>query len=206
MRPLSLIGIVLLALGAFIIFRGASYKSRDEVLKVGRRRRARRAPEELGRLVERRMRRGRDDHARVGRARRAVPGGEHREQDRLGAAGGDRPGEPVRARRARPPVRATRSFSIRSSEGKAVGSSPFEAANIASASSPTASASASPSRRRRRACGRRGRAGRGPAASRRVARTSSVVGAVVGGVTGTPPGRAGTYEAPAGRPRRARPG
>ncbi len=35
MRPLSLIGIVLLALGAFIIFRGASYKSRDEVLKVG---------------------------------------------------------------------------------------------------------------------------------------------------------------------------
>jgi hypothetical protein len=35
MRPLSLIGIVLLALGAFIIFRGASYKSRDQVLKVG---------------------------------------------------------------------------------------------------------------------------------------------------------------------------
>ena len=35
MRPLSLIGIVLLALGAFIIFRGASYKSRDVVLKVG---------------------------------------------------------------------------------------------------------------------------------------------------------------------------
>ena len=35
MRPLSLLGIVLLALGAFIIFRGASYKSRDEVLKVG---------------------------------------------------------------------------------------------------------------------------------------------------------------------------
>ncbi|MFL5450018.1 MAG: hypothetical protein ACJ8A6_10885 [Gemmatimonadales bacterium] len=35
MRPLSLIGIVLLALGAFIIFRGASYKSRDEVLRVG---------------------------------------------------------------------------------------------------------------------------------------------------------------------------
>jgi len=35
MRPLSLIGIVLLALGAFIVFRGASYKSRDEVLKVG---------------------------------------------------------------------------------------------------------------------------------------------------------------------------
>ena len=35
MRPLSLIGIILLALGAFIIFRGASYKSRDEVLRVG---------------------------------------------------------------------------------------------------------------------------------------------------------------------------
>jgi hypothetical protein len=35
MRPLSLIGIILLALGAFIIFRGASYKSRDQVLKVG---------------------------------------------------------------------------------------------------------------------------------------------------------------------------
>jgi len=35
MRPLSLIGIVLLALGAFIIFRGANYKSRDQVLKVG---------------------------------------------------------------------------------------------------------------------------------------------------------------------------
>ena len=45
---------------------------------------------------------------------------------------------------SRPPVRATRSFSIRSSEGNAVGSSPFDAANIASASSPTASASASP--------------------------------------------------------------
>jgi len=35
MRPLSLIGIILLALGAFIIFRGASYKSKDEVLRVG---------------------------------------------------------------------------------------------------------------------------------------------------------------------------
>jgi len=35
MRPLSLIGIVLLALGAFIVFRGATYKSRDQVLKVG---------------------------------------------------------------------------------------------------------------------------------------------------------------------------
>ena len=43
-----------------------------------------------------------------------------------------------------PPASATRSFSIRSREGKAVGSNPFEAANIASASSPTASASASP--------------------------------------------------------------
>ena len=53
-------------------------------------------PEELGRLVERRVRRGRDDHARVARVGRALPGGEHREQDRLGAAGGDRPGEAVR--------------------------------------------------------------------------------------------------------------
>ena len=35
MRPLSLIGIILLVIGAFIIFRGASYKSKDEVLKVG---------------------------------------------------------------------------------------------------------------------------------------------------------------------------
>lgn len=35
MRPLSLVGILLLAVGAFLIFRGASYKSRDEVLKVG---------------------------------------------------------------------------------------------------------------------------------------------------------------------------
>jgi uncharacterized membrane protein len=35
MRPLSLIGILLLAVGAFILFRGASYKSKDEVLKVG---------------------------------------------------------------------------------------------------------------------------------------------------------------------------
>ena len=35
MRPLSLIGILLLAVGAYIVFRGATYKSRDEVLKVG---------------------------------------------------------------------------------------------------------------------------------------------------------------------------
>jgi uncharacterized membrane protein len=35
MRPLTLVGILLLALGAFILFRGMSYKSRDEVLKVG---------------------------------------------------------------------------------------------------------------------------------------------------------------------------
>jgi hypothetical protein len=35
MRPLSLIGILLLAVGAFIVFRGATYKSRDEVLRVG---------------------------------------------------------------------------------------------------------------------------------------------------------------------------
>jgi hypothetical protein len=35
MRPLALVGILLLALGAFILFRGVSYKSRDEVLRVG---------------------------------------------------------------------------------------------------------------------------------------------------------------------------
>jgi uncharacterized membrane protein len=35
MRPLSLVGILLLALGAFIVFRGMTYKSRDEVLNVG---------------------------------------------------------------------------------------------------------------------------------------------------------------------------
>jgi hypothetical protein len=35
MRPLALVGVLLLALGAFILFRGASYKSKDEVLKVG---------------------------------------------------------------------------------------------------------------------------------------------------------------------------
>jgi uncharacterized membrane protein len=35
MRPQALIGIVLVILGAFIVFRGVSYKSKDEVLKVG---------------------------------------------------------------------------------------------------------------------------------------------------------------------------
>ena len=50
-------------------------------------------PEELGRLVERGVGRGGDDHARVGDVRRALPGGEHREQDRLGAARGHRAGE-----------------------------------------------------------------------------------------------------------------
>jgi hypothetical protein len=35
MRPLSLVGILLLAVGAFIVFRGASFTSRDEVLRVG---------------------------------------------------------------------------------------------------------------------------------------------------------------------------
>lgn len=35
MRPQALIGIVLLVLGAFILFRGMSYSSRDEVLRVG---------------------------------------------------------------------------------------------------------------------------------------------------------------------------
>jgi hypothetical protein len=35
MRPLSLLGIVLLAIGAFIVFRGLTYRDRDEVLQVG---------------------------------------------------------------------------------------------------------------------------------------------------------------------------
>jgi hypothetical protein len=35
MRPLSLLGVVLLAIGAFIVFRGLTYKDRDEVLRVG---------------------------------------------------------------------------------------------------------------------------------------------------------------------------
>jgi len=35
MRPIALVGILLLALGAFVVFRGASYKSREDVLKVG---------------------------------------------------------------------------------------------------------------------------------------------------------------------------
>lgn len=35
MRPLSIVGVLLLVVGAFIVFRGATYKSRDEVLRVG---------------------------------------------------------------------------------------------------------------------------------------------------------------------------
>ena len=35
MRPQALIGIVLLVIGGFIVFRGLSYSDRDEVLKVG---------------------------------------------------------------------------------------------------------------------------------------------------------------------------
>jgi uncharacterized membrane protein len=35
MRPQALIGIVLLIFGAFVVFRGVTYKSKDEVLKVG---------------------------------------------------------------------------------------------------------------------------------------------------------------------------
>jgi UDP-N-acetylmuramyl pentapeptide phosphotransferase/UDP-N-acetylglucosamine-1-phosphate transferase len=35
MRPLSLIGIVLLAIGAYVTFRGISYSSKEEVLRVG---------------------------------------------------------------------------------------------------------------------------------------------------------------------------
>lgn len=35
MKPISLVGIILLVLGAFILFRGLTYKSKDEVLRVG---------------------------------------------------------------------------------------------------------------------------------------------------------------------------
>jgi hypothetical protein len=35
MRPLALVGVLLLVLGAFVLFRGLNYKSRDEVLRVG---------------------------------------------------------------------------------------------------------------------------------------------------------------------------
>jgi hypothetical protein len=35
MRPQALIGIVLIVLGAFIIFRGVSYPDREEVVKLG---------------------------------------------------------------------------------------------------------------------------------------------------------------------------
>jgi hypothetical protein len=35
MRPLSLIGIVLLAVGAYLTFTGGRYTSREDVLKVG---------------------------------------------------------------------------------------------------------------------------------------------------------------------------
>jgi uncharacterized membrane protein len=35
MRPISIVGILLVLLGAFVLFRGLSYKSKDEVLRVG---------------------------------------------------------------------------------------------------------------------------------------------------------------------------
>jgi uncharacterized membrane protein (DUF441 family) len=35
MRPQALIGIVLIIIGAVVVFRGMSYKSRDEVFRVG---------------------------------------------------------------------------------------------------------------------------------------------------------------------------
>ncbi len=35
MRPLSLIGVVLLVLGAFVLFRGLTYTSKRDVVKVG---------------------------------------------------------------------------------------------------------------------------------------------------------------------------
>jgi uncharacterized membrane protein len=35
MRPQALIGIILIIIGVVVVFRGVTYKSRDEVLKVG---------------------------------------------------------------------------------------------------------------------------------------------------------------------------
>ena len=35
MRPISIVGLLLVLLGAFILYRGLSYKSKNEVLKVG---------------------------------------------------------------------------------------------------------------------------------------------------------------------------
>ena len=35
MKPSALIGVVLIVIGAIIAFRGMSYKSKDEVLRVG---------------------------------------------------------------------------------------------------------------------------------------------------------------------------
>jgi hypothetical protein len=35
MRPQALIGIILIVIGAIVVFRGLTYKSRDEVLRVG---------------------------------------------------------------------------------------------------------------------------------------------------------------------------
>ncbi len=35
MRPQALIGIILIIIGAVVVFRGLSYRSRDEVLRVG---------------------------------------------------------------------------------------------------------------------------------------------------------------------------
>jgi uncharacterized membrane protein (DUF441 family) len=35
MRPQALIGIILIVIGAFVVFRGVSYRSKDEVLRVG---------------------------------------------------------------------------------------------------------------------------------------------------------------------------
>jgi uncharacterized membrane protein len=35
MRPQAIIGIILIIIGAVVVFQGMSYKSRDEVLRVG---------------------------------------------------------------------------------------------------------------------------------------------------------------------------
>ena len=35
MRPLAIVGIALIALGAFVMLRGASFTRRDEVAKIG---------------------------------------------------------------------------------------------------------------------------------------------------------------------------
>jgi hypothetical protein len=81
----------------------------------------------------------------VGRSTAGAPSRAARTARRIDSVPPDvaEPTNPSGASRRRPAV-ATRSFSMRSRLGKAVGSNPFAPANIARASSPRASASASP--------------------------------------------------------------